>query len=265
MKKWRPPSEAQLSLERDMSDALKTFIRQTRVQGKHVEPPDSDAQERLSARVAAWLALAHTHGTEQAQQDVARAISIGTPRNWFGKAKQVVASLVASITETVEGWMADATDGDVEVDEADIADMVTQELEAFAENKADLISTYEIPAAFENGMLETFVQMGYAQVVWVAQDNACPICVANSEQGAIPIGQGWNGLDGPPAHSHCRCNLDVADNLTERVAQPLQRISKMGACTCEVCTERNGKPVEHGKEPPYHEGGCDCTAEEVTI
>lgn len=249
-----------------MIDAIKAFIQQTRVRGKQVEPPDSDAQERLIAHIAAWLALAHTHGVETAHNGVARAISIGTPRNWFDKAKQVVASLVASITETVEGWISDAVGDDASIDEVAIEDIVTEQLEAFADNKADLISTWEIPAAFENGMLETFQEMGYLTKQWVADGpNPCPVCLANAEQGSIPIGQGWNGLDAPPAHPHCMCQCVPGDDAsTTRAAQPTtQRISKMGACTCEICQAHHNQPLPDGQAPPWHEGGCDCTAEEV--
>lgn len=41
-----------------------------------------------------------------------------------------------------------------------------------------------------------------------------------------------------------------------------QKVSRMGECQCDVCMSHDGKPLEDGKEPPFHEG-CGCSVAEM--
>jgi hypothetical protein len=75
-----------------------------------------------------------------------------------------------------------------------------------------------------------------------------------------------------PESMHRQMSTDLAacktvDEVREafRRAQDAEqpRVSKMGDCDCEVCRERQGKPVGD-KAPPYHEG-CNCTTEPATM
>lgn len=68
-----------------------------------------------------------------------------------------------------------------------------------------------------------------------------------------------------------RCNT-VADvkNVFEivrtgiQVMDEPQKVSRMGECQCEVCRANDGKPIEDGREPPFH-SGCGCKAVEAVM
>lgn len=74
------------------------------------------------------------------------------------------------------------------------------------------IAEYEVSKAFHDGMR---AMANYAVSVggdieksWEIQPNACPICVANAEEGWIPEAAPFSSGDfTSPAHAHCQCSV----------------------------------------------------------
>lgn len=208
--KWRAPSAEQLHLEAQMQTAIQDFIRRVKVgDGGTVQIP---AMASLTQSIADWLEQAHALGVATADTRSLEALSIPKPKDWFGKATQIMQTLVTNIADKVSEWIDDLT-GDSDVDDSDIVDEVTAELEAYAGTEAELIALYEVPDAFNNGMLETFQDMGYATVQWVTMEgNVCPACQENADAGSIAIGSAFpSGDTSPPNHPRCRCQCWVGE------------------------------------------------------
>jgi hypothetical protein len=54
---------------------------------------------------------------------------------------------------------------------------------------------------------------GTILVQWVSMVDACPVCLANMEVGAVPQGTVFpSGHSTPPAHPFCRCSLQVGSH-----------------------------------------------------
>lgn len=83
---------------------------------------------------------------------------------------------------------------------------------SFSPERAELISRTEIQAANAQGSLSGYFRARDAGVnikkAWEPDDDACPICLANADQGAIDLDDDFeSGDDGPPAHPKCECVL----------------------------------------------------------
>ena len=83
------------------------------------------------------------------------------------------------------------------------------------ESRAEQIAVTEVADAFSQGMLDTaeWARDTLSMTVekaWIPEDDPCPICEANSEQGFISDEEDFDsGDDSPPAHPNCRCSIDV--------------------------------------------------------
>lgn len=81
--------------------------------------------------------------------------------------------------------------------------------------RADVIAVNQISDAFHTGMVDIAdkfsADTGIAvKKVWVVDDDPCPICQDNADQGPIPDDEDFeSGDDSPPAHPNCRCSIDL--------------------------------------------------------
>jgi 8-oxo-dGTP pyrophosphatase MutT (NUDIX family)/2'-5' RNA ligase len=72
-----------------------------------------------------------------------------------------------------------------------------------------MIAHTEIARAVSSATMDRFTAMGVTTKVWlIAPARACPACVRNSKQGAIPLADNFDsGSPSPPGHPSCWCAL----------------------------------------------------------
>lgn len=71
---------------------------------------------------------------------------------------------------------------------------------------SNMVARTEGRRAVTASTVDTFLAARLDQVEWaVAWGNACPICKGFAALGPVPIGEGFDGLEGPPAHPNCLC------------------------------------------------------------
>lgn len=83
---------------------------------------------------------------------------------------------------------------------------------AFSKVRAAMIARTEASLANNAGALAGYLasrDLGLKiRKTWVPDNIACPICLANGDQGAIELDDNFlSGNIAPPAHPNCRCNL----------------------------------------------------------
>lgn len=72
--------------------------------------------------------------------------------------------------------------------------------------RARAVARTEIADAMEEATFQKMKSIGTLYKRWIHSPGACPICVANSSQGAIPINDDFqSGHPRPPAHPSDRC------------------------------------------------------------
>jgi hypothetical protein len=74
--------------------------------------------------------------------------------------------------------------------------------------RAQMIAITEINRASNQAALAYYQAHGTTEVLWLLDEDPCPVCIANAEAGPVPIGEPFPSLDfAPPAHPRCRCGL----------------------------------------------------------
>lgn len=93
---------------------------------------------------------------------------------------------------------------------ADMVRGIRETFEGFSEQRAELIATTEMNAAYNHGGLEFARNVGAKTKSWnPLGGNVCEICLANQAQGDIPVdGAFQSGDESAPAHPRCECVLD---------------------------------------------------------
>lgn len=94
----------------------------------------------------------------------------------------------------------------------DSDDVITEMLSkayAFSPERAELIARTEVSDALGNGALIGAKAVGMQEKRWLLSndENRCALCIANAEQGWIPIGQAFvSGAQAPTQHPRCQCD-----------------------------------------------------------
>jgi SPP1 gp7 family putative phage head morphogenesis protein len=86
----------------------------------------------------------------------------------------------------------------------DIEGMIDDE----EEWRTDRIARTELINAYSEGSMAAYKNSGVVDhVKWMtSDDDACPICEANEDEGVISVSENFESGDGePPAHPNCRC------------------------------------------------------------
>lgn len=111
--------------------------------------------------------------------------------------------------DDIRDILASVYSGDL--DSGDLADAI-QDAGAFSDERAELIARTEVMNANAQGSLTGYRAARDAGVnvkkIWEPDANACPICQANADDGAIDVDSDFSsGDDAPPAHPNCECVL----------------------------------------------------------
>jgi SPP1 gp7 family putative phage head morphogenesis protein len=77
---------------------------------------------------------------------------------------------------------------------------------------ARMLALSELVRAQSAAAIAAYRAAGVVEVRWVAEgdERTCLRCEGLAAQGPVPVGQGWDGADGPPAHPNCRCFIAPA-------------------------------------------------------
>lgn len=91
---------------------------------------------------------------------------------------------------------------------SELADVI-RESTAFSEERAEAIARTEMAYADTHGAIEAFRECPtITGKAWSPDDEACPTCQENADQGGIPIDDDFaSGDDAPPAHPNCECAI----------------------------------------------------------
>ena len=142
--------------------------------------------------------IGRAHASDEAQE---RAIAWG---NKFTNALSSAWDIVSNFVQRIADWIAGQESSGEDFTEDD----VIAEIDTLAETVAGV----EVASAIEAEVLDSLQSQGFLTIAWIAMPGACPLCLANADQGGIPIGTAFASGDlYPPAHSHCRCSLGSPD------------------------------------------------------
>jgi hypothetical protein len=141
--------------------------------------------------------------------DVAAAAKVADADGLADLLSQYGVSAIRSISQTnmdgVAGLLSDALSGGLS------SQTLAQQIAGLllSPSRAQMIAQTEIARAVSNATLDRFSAMNVTSKVWlVAPARACPACLANAAQGAIPVGDSFrSGQVSPPGHPRCRCSL----------------------------------------------------------
>jgi hypothetical protein len=102
-------------------------------------------------------------------------------------------------------------------DPARMATLATQQIDwtdpDFSSERATMIAEYEVSTAFHDGM-KAMADLwrggnGPTEKAWQTEDDPCPECADNADDGFIDSEAPFDSGDfEPPAHPNCRCSLE---------------------------------------------------------
>lgn len=113
--------------------------------------------------------------------------------------------------ETLRAMMREALEH--EEGQLAFARAIRRQFRQYAKWKAEQIAVTEWNRAASQATLVGYRQMGVRFKRWftVGDERVCPLCEANAAEGDIPIEREFpSGVDAPPQHPSCRCNVSSA-------------------------------------------------------
>ncbi len=92
----------------------------------------------------------------------------------------------------------------------DVVKSIKDTFSGFTDTRAEMIAQTELNDAYSQGQLQFARETGAEGKSWEPDGEACPICMANVEDGVIPIDEDFSeGEDAPPQHVNCDCSLEI--------------------------------------------------------
>lgn len=84
-----------------------------------------------------------------------------------------------------------------------------QDSYAFSKQRAETIARTETAFADAHGNMISYIESGVVKKKrWILDPDPCPVCIANAEQGDIPLMQDFQGgVMTAPQHPRCRCDV----------------------------------------------------------
>ena len=114
-------------------------------------------------------------------------------------------SISKVVRERLQSIIADGIDRKLTGEQ--IAQNIAADPEAFGPARSRNIARYEVAYAQEEGREAYLKKAGVKRKEWSDQDG-CPVCVGNAEQGPIPMDRAFkSGHTHAPAHPNCRCSI----------------------------------------------------------
>lgn len=118
---------------------------------------------------------------------------------------KLTGNLESATVDRLQNAIAEAWDAGGSYDQ--IVGAIQSTFEDFSDKRAGLIARTEASDAYNEGRAATARTIGLGEKSWETESgNPCPTCVANEEQGWIPVDDAFDsGDDAPTAHPACEC------------------------------------------------------------
>jgi hypothetical protein len=165
----------------------------------------------------AWLASYKMDFLREAEGDQSGTV-VGDHLGDSGRraakyAASTAATKVQGIDETTRQIIADAVSAGIE-DELGVpgtARLIRSALDGMETARAALIATTEMADAMSSAAIDKMSDSGIEYKQIILSDDACPICVANSEEDPVPLDHVYGSGDSEPSfHPNCRCAITGA-------------------------------------------------------
>lgn len=208
-KGWRPPSEAQIALEKKLTASIKTFIHASKITRDGIVLPDEQAHDHLQEALYDALVAANHEGTQimhGAQESI-----VSAAKNLAGHAVQVITDIIAQLKEKAQS-IIDAVLGDDRIDPGDVEQVIEDQVEAWAADYSEMVAQTEMHTAVEGAVLSELQASGAKKMRWVASPDACDDCQHLAENDPVDVDAGeFEGGITPPGHPRCRCEIEMVD------------------------------------------------------
>lgn len=137
-----------------------------------------------------------------------RAISLGGTRDLLNRAKSIVAGILDHVREAISNALDNGDDLGDGLSQADIVGMTMNDL---IESMPELIAETETVGVIESAVLNTLKDGGVQQMQWLCEPDACEDCQHLADSDPVDVNEEFEGgVDGPPLHPHCRCQIAPA-------------------------------------------------------
>lgn len=157
-------------------------------------------------------------------------------------AKERAAELVTQVTESTRNdlQVIISSGMDSKLTKDDIADLIANDT-GFSEERAQLIARTEISIANGKGALDSYKEikaLGYnIKKEWLPDNDPCPECQANADQGPIDVEDEFeSGDDTTPAHP--RCLVGDTDIAASGVTRSFKRRFHGKVCVINIGGEK---------------------------
>lgn len=142
---------------------------------------------------------------------------ITTGESFFLKDESLIKSIairakeaISQIESTTQSWIARTIEQGLrdKVSSVQIAKLLRDALEKYAQDRASLIAEHEAAIAIAWMEQEFYKRNGIEHHQWVTSRDelVCPTCMGNESIGIIQVGTLFpSGVTHPPAHFRCRC------------------------------------------------------------
>jgi hypothetical protein len=178
-------------LETELAKAIREFIEKATITKEGAEPPGEAEQTTLLHTITDALEAAEDEGKRIAGSGKRGLVSAA--KNLAGRAVKIVGGIVEQIRDKAQAFMSSGED-------------IEDKIAAWAKQYSEVASVTEIHLAVEEAVLDTWKEQGVAEIYWVADEDACELCLGNAKASPIPIGAKFpSGDEAPPGHANCRC------------------------------------------------------------
>jgi len=219
-------------------DAIRDLMEQSFIEAIRASV-SGVTREEILAMAAEKAAELVTNVTDQMKQQLAEKIAIGLEQQLGvdGTARLIRdgLGLDAPRAEKLQKYRDELiADG---LSQAQIDAKVEAYRDDLIRDRADTIAQNEMGKAIEGGMFENAKTGGATHKVWIPvfAGNVCPDCLANADEGPIPIDQQFSsGDDFGQSHPNCHCTVsyvtDTGQGEVDRAAERAQiRVEKVRA------------------------------------
>lgn len=201
------PDDERQALEEDGADEIGGALDTQRSDVEDGGDVD-DSRDELEAALLALLLLAAKRGLRVGRDDLdALGVEVdpdgldGDAETW---ARETAPQRAEMVNETSRERVAAAVAAGLTGDALDAA--LTS---IFGPDRATLIAVTEVTVALVAGLMLAYLAGDVKRVRWVVthDERLCSVCAPLDGKTAL-IGEGFDGIDAPPAHPRCRCTLE---------------------------------------------------------
>jgi hypothetical protein len=129
-------------------------------------------------------------------------------RDTLARAKDIVSGLIDHVRESIQKALGKEQPEDEQISPSDVVDTTINDL---IDELPELVAETEVTGAIESAVLGTLKDGGVQRVRCENEPDACNMCRALADQGAIDINGEFEGGITLPAHPRCRCHYGLVD------------------------------------------------------